>query len=219
MDGGRQPIPEDARLMFEVKVKLDLTGQMAKSAILRKVPAAFKRNATDWGSQTIRYIMKSYKGGNVFKRPPNEIDRNLAYTYTPAGDGAILTLGTGGFVGKNPVIYAKIQEEGGTTHPRVTDRMRKWAWAMHYKGFRSEIKGLGLRGATKRGAWETWRGIGDIYKGIALTKQSQLTVKLKARHWFSRPIGERRPELDRIMAAESVWATASKMAEKSGAGG
>ena len=31
---------------------------------------------------------------------------------------ATITIGTGGFIGKRPVVYARIQEEGGTIKPK-----------------------------------------------------------------------------------------------------
>ncbi len=56
--------------------------------------------------------------------------------------------------------YARIHNQGGTTHPRVSDRMRGWAWAM-YK-------------ATGKGK----------YKGIATTKKERLTVKIPKRQFM-----------------------------------
>jgi hypothetical protein len=200
---------------MEIKIKTDFVGQMAKSAILKSIPRAFKTNATNWAADTKRYIMNSYKGGKVFKRPPKEIDQNLdAKVFVTGPEQATIVIGTGGYVGKNEVVYARIQEEGGMTHPLVTAKMRKWAWAMYYKNFKGEIKGMGLRGATKAGAFKTYSGLDNMYRSIALTKKARLDVKIKPTRWFSTPIAERRPELDRTMLPASVWATAQAMSNQ-----
>jgi phage gpG-like protein len=47
------------------------------------------------------------------------------------------------FVGSN-VKYAAIHEFGGTTHPRVTGKMRRWAWAKFYETGDSKFKGIAL---------------------------------------------------------------------------
>jgi hypothetical protein len=212
VDGSRGAVSENQDL--NIQIKTDFAGQIAKSAILRNVPRAFKANATDWAGDTILAIKRSYKGGNVFKRPPKELDANLTQkVYITGPEAATIVLGTGGYVGKNSVIYADIQERGGVTHPLVTPAMRKWAWAMYFKEFKGAIKGLGLRGATKRGAFETYKGMDSKYKAIALTKKTKLTVTLKATHWFTTPIDARRPLLDMAMRPETVWATAQAMSQ------
>jgi phage gpG-like protein len=56
--------------------------------------------------------------------------------------------------------YAKVHNEGGVNNVRVTDKLRKWAWAMWYK--------------TNN----------DFYKNIALTKKSTLQVKIPQRKFM-----------------------------------
>lgn len=58
------------------------------------------------------------------------------------------------------VPYAKIHNEGGVLHPRVTPKMRGFAWKMFY--------------ATKNSKW----------KGLALTKKKTLTIKIKRRKFL-----------------------------------
>lgn len=55
------------------------------------------------------------------------------------------------------MIYAKIQNEGGTTYPSVTPKMRKYAWAMYKK--------------TNNIFW----------KNLATTKKTNLVVNIPAR--------------------------------------
>jgi phage gpG-like protein len=58
------------------------------------------------------------------------------------------------------VKYAQIHNDGGITHPTVTLKMRRWAWAMYHQ-------------------------TGDpMFKGIALTKKSKLDVKIPQRKFM-----------------------------------
>lgn len=70
---------------------------------------------------------------------------------------------------ENPVPYAAIHNEGGdiTTHPTVTDRMRKYAWHMVYSI--AGIKGKGKLPEELPKEAKKW-------KGLALTKKSSTTV-------------------------------------------
>ena len=70
----------------------------------------------------------------------------------------------------NSMPYARIHNEGGETHPRITPKMRAWAWAQ-YKDTQDAM-----------------------YKGIALSKKETLTVKIPQRQF----IGEH-PEVHRII--------------------
>jgi phage gpG-like protein len=58
------------------------------------------------------------------------------------------------------VPYAQIHNDGGTTHPTVTKKMRRWAWAMYFE-------------------------TGDpMFKNIALTKKTKLDVKIPQRKFM-----------------------------------
>ncbi len=60
----------------------------------------------------------------------------------------------------NSMPYATIHNEGGTTHPQVTPRLKAWAWHM-YK--------------------ETAE---QFYKNLALTKKESLTVNIPKRQFL-----------------------------------
>lgn len=70
---------------------------------------------------------------------------------------------------ENPVPYATIHNEGGdiTSHPTITDKMRKYAWRMVYS--LAGVKGKGKLPKELPAEAEKW-------KGLALTKKSRLTV-------------------------------------------
>ena len=67
----------------------------------------------------------------------------------------------------NNTPYAKIHNEGGETHPRVTKQMRKYFWAMYYKNG-------GKNGSV----------LADTYKWMALTKKKTLSLKIPKRQFI-----------------------------------
>lgn len=74
----------------------------------------------------------------------------------------------------NPVEYARIHNEGGqfTTHPTVTPRMRKMAWAKVYA-----LAGI-KRGKKKGKLPQKLPDEAAKWKAIALTKKTRLTVNV-----------------------------------------
>jgi phage gpG-like protein len=88
--------------------------------------------------------------------------------------------------------YGKIHNEGGTTHPKVTDEMRKFAWFKYYqetgKGKKNGAKVKKVSGGKK--AEESERA--KFWKGLALTKKKVLNVVLPKRQFLGNS-----PELGR----------------------
>lgn len=70
---------------------------------------------------------------------------------------------------ENPVPYAALHNDGGdiTTHPTVTERLRKFAWHMVYS--LAGIRGKGSLPKQLPAEAEKW-------KGVALTRKTSLTV-------------------------------------------
>lgn len=196
---------------LKIGVKVDLAGQREKSRILRNVPRAFFKNTEAWASATIRYIKLSYKGGNVFKRPPKEINERLGMKVVRTGaDAAEILLGTGEYVGRQEVVYARIQEEGGWIFPRKAK-----ALAIPFPGvkgvpanYRSSSWIIGKQNGANVGMIVTVTGKRGKLKPLFLLRKS---VKLPARHWFSRPIAEQMPALADAISSDGIWARAAQM--------
>lgn len=74
-------------------------------------------------------------------------------------------------VGTN-VIYGPTHEMGGETHPSVTNKMRKFAWAMFFKSG------------------------DDKWKRMALTKKSRLKIKIPARPFLRPAINDAMPSFE-----------------------
>lgn len=75
----------------------------------------------------------------------------------------------------NPVEYAAIHNEGGTinTHPKVTPKLRKYAWARYFKA--AGIK-RGIKAKTRKMKEVSAPAEAKMWKSIALTKKSRLNV-------------------------------------------
>lgn len=173
-------------------IRADFTGAVRKTNTLAACMPELRRQATKWSSETVRDLKKSaaamqkslqYPGG----KHTSQLMRNIGMKVLPTSQ-LYIAIGTG-LMGTQETKYARIQDEGGTTHPTVTPKMRRWAWAMYKKS-----KGM------------------DKYKGIALTKQEKLTVKIPASRWFTSVIEEREPILLEMMDPEVVWNLASQRA-------
>ena len=105
--------------------------------------------------------------------------------YTP-GDARVVVA--------NDLLYAPIHNWGGTTHPTVTDKMRRFAWAMFYKeaGKKRTDGKAGNRYKTPM----TENPRASRWKALALTKKTKLTVRIPQRQF----IGESRDLNEKIMA-------------------
>lgn len=72
----------------------------------------------------------------------------------------------------NNVLYAGIHNTGGILRPRVTPKMRKYAWKRYYE----TGAGKGKKGK------ET--GDASFWKGLALTKKQTLNIKIPKRQFM-----------------------------------
>lgn len=196
--------------MIHLTVSSNMASAHAKTAAIKKMPLALKTNLTGWAGETVKYIRNSYKGGNVFRRPPKDIDQNLSFVYTSLSDmDSLITIGTGGYVGKKEVVYADIQERGGTVrpkgHPFLTVPMPG------VKGRAANYPDAFLAISAK-GQYMIAQSTGKKKGGLKVLFLLRRQVTLPPRHWFSTPIKERLPALDAAKAPAAVWATALKLA-------
>lgn len=96
--------------------------------------------------------------------------------YTP-GDGQVTVY--------TRVPYAALHNRGGTTHPTVTPKMRRFAWRQHF-----------LEAGDNKKKDTFW-------KRLALTKKKNLTVTIPKRQFMPYKLGpELRKKVDDIMDEE-----------------
>lgn len=173
------------------QIAADFSGAIQKTATLLKLNKAHKYVATSWAADTVRILkMRAramQKSISPWKKKTSQLARNIGMLVGASEEKWTVAVGTG-LGGTQSVRHAKIQDEGGTTHPKVTKRMRRWAWFM----FR-----------------ETGN---EMYKGIALTKKAKLDVKVPATHWFSGVLEYRERDLSEMMNPDYVMKVAQGMA-------
>ena len=91
----------------------------------------------------------------------------------------------------NDVIYAAIHNEGGTIHPKITPKMRRFAWAKYYelkggaKGAQKPRKGQ-KNGVTKSVGNQPDSGGAEKWKRLALTKKETLTINIPRRQFMGQ---------------------------------
>jgi len=174
-------------------LRADFSGAIRKTEMLKAVPRAHKYQATSWTAETVKLLMRSaadMQKSSKYKKKTSMLGRNIGFLVAAGDKRWQIAIGTG-IGGKQSVPYARIQDKGGTTHPNVTDRMRKWAWWAFYK-FREER-----------------------FKWLALTKQGTLTVNIPESKWFSGVIAEQEPRLSAMMQKPVVLRLAEMMAGSS----
>jgi len=118
---------------------------------------------------------KERLSGEVLSARTGHLRRSIAGSVRESGDLTDIVLGAGGRVGDGNVKYARIHEFGGTTHPKVTGKMRGFAW---FK-FRE----------TQDPMW----------RAIALTRKPRLNVPVPARHYVSLAIEATRERMPRLV--------------------
>lgn len=89
------------------------------------------------------------------------------------------TTGKGTVTISTNVEYAAIHNEGGTLHPKVTPKMRKFAWAKFFEA--SGIK-KGMTAAEKKAAAANEDA--KKWLGLALTKKTSLSINIPKRQFI-----------------------------------
>ena len=175
-------------------ITADFTGANKKTAMLKQLPQAAKKQLTIWSAETVTMLRRQATSmQKAYKRPggkkTGQLARNTSFTIDATGsDGWRATIGTG-LRGTQSVKYAWIQDKGGVTHPRVTKRMRGWAW------------------------WAFSESGDEMYKGIALTKKATLNVKVPASGWFTNTTKYRERFLHVYLSDMAIMRQAEKMAK------
>lgn len=199
--------------------KFDARGALQKTAELKALPKAAKFALTEWAADTVRILKMSartlQRSGKGKKT--GQLGRNVGML-TGVKDGKwTVAVGTG-IGGTVSVPYARIQDLGGVTHPRVSDKMRKWAWFMYRKeaGVQARALRKELPGLSRGKAKEAGRMAASMYLGIALTKKDRLTVHVPATNWFTGVVEGRKRDLAEAMRPEHIMKIAAGMAREKG---
>ena len=83
----------------------------------------------------------------------------------------------------NDLLYAPIHNWGGSTHPSVTNKMRRFAWAMFYRT--AGIKrGAPPKSRKKRNEEAANNDEANKWRALALTKKKKLKVRIPQRQFL-----------------------------------
>jgi hypothetical protein len=175
----------------EFKFNFEITREgLAKTQALKDLPRAHKKILTEWLTGIVRLSKKEaqamQKSKNHGGKKTGQLANNIGMEVTAGDDSFSGVVGTG-VGGTESVQYAMIQDKGGLTRPEVTDKMRRFAWAMFFK--------------TKDDKW----------KWLALTKKSVLEIVIPRSHWFTRPVETSKSMLDEMMKPENAFLYAMRM--------
>jgi phage gpG-like protein len=178
-----------------MNITADFAGALRKTATLKAIPKAVRRVMQKWGAESVtdlkesaRSMQKSSRGSKLKGRKTGQLARsvNMKMAANTLAVGTNVTRAT-------DVKYARIQDEGGSTFPRVTKKSRKFFWMMYY-----------LTDDEK-------------YKWMALTKQERLRVKIPESRWFSDVMLDRETLLHQYMDPGYLYQVAEQSVGLGGA--
>lgn len=154
--------------------------QKAKDDILKEVNDRLPRKV---GVVAVNHFKQNFRDGgwldnglHPWKRTKRQASRSPDAKYGPLTSSRNHLMrsiqssaGLGTVTIENPVPYAAIHNDGGdiTTHPTITERMRKYAWRMVYS-----LAGVKGKGKLPKELPED----AGKWKGLALTKKTHLTI-------------------------------------------
>lgn len=163
-----------------------IAGRMAKDFFQNsfRISAFVNKSSHPW--PTTRRQLSGAKGAASKYNPLLSSRKHLfsSIKYTPS-DYRVLVA--------NDLLYAPIHNWGGTLHPTVTPKMRRFAWAMFYRT--TGIKrGASKKNRKKRAEEATTNEEAKKWRALALTKKKKLKVRIPQRQF----LGESRELEDRI---------------------
>ncbi|MDD5305028.1 MAG: HK97 gp10 family phage protein [Elusimicrobia bacterium] len=203
--------------MSILEFSADFTGALQKMAAVNSVPKAARKLLSIWGAQTVKELKRSaadqQKSISPLHKKTGQMARSVAMEVDTASGIYKVAVGTNLKTSPVKSKYGHIQDVGGTTHPNVTDKMRKWAWFAYYKtqgAVRREARSV-LPNASRSTIREMGRAGASKYFFLAITKKAKLDVKVPASRWFSKVIDQRSPVLDSMLAGAAVLKKAEEM--------
>jgi len=202
---------------MDYKMKVDHAGQRKKTRGMKMIDAAAKRSASRWASLTVKRIKRGLSG-EYLKTRSGKLKRVVGMRIESTGKVQKITLGTNVGATKDDVVYARIHEEGGWIFPKT-----KRALTIPLPGIKGRVSDFGTfgKGGNLFVIKSKRHGLGVIAMKTASGKRwrplfvLRTSVKMPARHWFSRPIAEQHPLLKMMMSEDYLYAEAMAMAERS----
>ena len=202
--------------MDSLKFERDITLALKKTEIVKNIPRAARKIATRWAAESVEILKRSaaslQRSGKG--RHSANLSKNIAMETRLAGEDLHVAVGTGVGPAKN-VIYARIQDEGGT--------IRKKDKRLTIPLGQTEGRIANYQG----GFWITSRAGNVLYcQRIGKGPRAKIKplfvlrdqVRLPATHWFSGPMRRQLEALDQTMSPDYVYMQAEVMGQAQGGG-
>jgi hypothetical protein len=175
-----------------VKIEVDVSGAIRKTAALRKVPQAARKQLARWGANSVRELKRVAAG--MKKSGSGRKTGQLARAVGMRMDGRTLIVGTN-VRNETDVKYAKIQDEGGTIRPKghpylalplrgIKDRPKDHPNAFVIETRRGNVLLVEEMWRGAGGAGKGWRGSG-YKRGIRALFLLVPEVTLRPSRWFT----------------------------------
>jgi hypothetical protein len=195
--------------MPEFKIEHDFAGALKKTQTLKALPRAFKKVVTGWAAESVRVLKRSAQ--DMKKSGPGrktgDLARNVGMEIGREEDAYKVAVGTG--VGDTKsVVYARIQDEGGTIHkkdkkltiplPGVKGLIKNYPGGFFIKSRAGNVLYVIPRWQKVRGGENSRRG---GFTPLFVLKDE---VKIPASYWFSGPMRTRLEYLEEAARPENV---------------
>jgi phage gpG-like protein len=136
---------------------------------------------TEAGNTALRFVDGNFKaqgwqGQSFQKWKPNKRKDRILVNKGHLRNATYYVTGITMVTIRNTQPYANIHNEGGNIKIPVTDKMRKFAWAMYYKNGGGKAKGKSARASLRNQNADNW-------KGLALTKKTYLNINIDQRQF------------------------------------
>ena len=210
-----------------IKYTTDLTGARWKLSKLKEMNPLMARKLHAWGARTVEHTTRNLSG-SILGTKTSHLKRNVGYKAVESEGTFGIAIGTGPDVGKKEVKYAKIHEYGGTIKPKKAKYLTiplgstKGTVAMHPEAFRQPSKRggpvvprgfetrvrVGPKGGSRLNILKSKAGNLIIFartaRGIKPLFLLKKEVRIPARYWLSRSIGEMKTMLDMLLKPEKI---------------
>jgi hypothetical protein len=196
---------------MDFKITRDFSEALRKTQVLKALPRAFKKVVTSWGAESVRVLKRSAAGMQKSGRgrKTGDLARNVGMEIGREENAYRTLIGTG--VGNTKsVVYARIQDVGGTIRPK-----NKKYLAIPLPGTKGVPKNfpdafvIRSRGGSLLIVQRKWKKVrgGENYR-----QSSELVplfvlkneVRLPATYWFSGPMRQRIEYLEEAARPENV---------------
>lgn len=207
-----------------MKIEVDLGAALRKTAALKLVPKAARKQLQSWGAKAVKLL--KYEAASMKKSGSGRKTSQLARAVGMKMDDRTLTVGTN-LQKQTDVKYASIQDVGGTIRPKghpylaiplkgIKDRPKDHPNAFVIESKKGNVLLVEqvfskVRGKNNPG----WRGSG--YKtGLRALFVLKTEVTLPATRWFSGTMQMMDAILPQYMNEETLLEVSGKMSGMSG---